>query len=171
VQIGVITLTYQICASFCSRSSRLHRQAPETLLAQRRMDSPDRHGDSGVCAQLCDCWRRPHDGPARRIFHPESSRIARFGVGGRHGLAQSIFKWAAMRGADGTAAAAWSRQSARTTSLPWFALAAFSHRRLKVAAVQKPNTSIVRPPAQAGRAEPVSARKVAWSIGILWAIF
>ncbi len=45
-QVGVITLTYQICASVLQPvDRRLHRQAPEALLAERRHGlHPDRHG-------------------------------------------------------------------------------------------------------------------------------
>lgn len=42
-------------------------------------------------------------GTGSSIFHPESSRVARMASGGKHGMAQSLFRWVA------TPARRWAR--------------------------------------------------------------
>ncbi len=63
VQIGAITLTYQICASLLQPLIGVYTDKhPQALLAQRgHVLHVGRHGDLGVCAELhAACWRRPH---------------------------------------------------------------------------------------------------------------
>jgi FSR family fosmidomycin resistance protein-like MFS transporter len=111
-------------------------------------------------------------GTGSSIFHPESSRIARLASGGRHGLAQSIFQVGGNAGsAMGPLLAAWIIIPHGQASLAWFTLAAllaivvltnvggwYKRRHLDRAGGSKSRTAIL---------SPVSARRVAWSIGIL----
>jgi MFS transporter, FSR family, fosmidomycin resistance protein len=61
------------------------------------------------------------------VFHPESSRIARFASGGRHGLAQSLFQVGGNMGtAIGPLLAAAIIVPYGQRSVAWFALAAFT---------------------------------------------
>jgi FSR family fosmidomycin resistance protein-like MFS transporter len=111
-------------------------------------------------------------GAGSSIFHPESSRIARLASGGRHGLAQSIFQVGGNAGsAMGPLLAAWIVNPHGQASLAWFALAALLAIAVlaKVGAwykrqhLDRPGSSKSRPAVSS----PVSARRVAWSIGIL----
>jgi MFS transporter, FSR family, fosmidomycin resistance protein len=64
-------------------------------------------------------------GMGSSIFHPESSRIARFASGGQHGLAQSLFQLGGNFGASlGPLLAAYFILPRGKTSLAWFALVA-----------------------------------------------
>jgi FSR family fosmidomycin resistance protein-like MFS transporter len=111
-------------------------------------------------------------GAGSSIFHPESSRIARLASGGRHGLAQSIFQVGGNAGtAMGPLLAAWIIIPHGQASLAWFTLAAM----LAIAVLARVGAwykrqhldhsggSRSRPVVSS----PVSARRVAWSIGIL----
>jgi len=94
-QIGVISLTYQLCASllqpligvYTDRHPKPHSLSVGmgfTLLGLLTLAFADRYAWILVAAALV--------GTGSAIFHPESSRIARLASGGRHGLAQSIFQ-------------------------------------------------------------------------------
>ncbi|MDO8423109.1 MAG: MFS transporter [Parvibaculum sp.] len=64
-------------------------------------------------------------GTGSSVFHPESSRIARFASGGRHGLAQSVFQVGGNTGsAIGPLLAAFIVIQRGQASIAWFALAA-----------------------------------------------
>jgi FSR family fosmidomycin resistance protein-like MFS transporter len=111
-------------------------------------------------------------GAGSSIFHPESSRIARLASGGRHGLAQSIFQVGGNAGsAMGPLLAAWIIIPHGQASLAWFTLAALLAITVlaRVGAwykrqhLDRPSGAKARPVALS----PVSARRVAWSIGIL----
>ncbi len=95
VQIGLITLTYQITASLLQ---------PLVGLYTDRQPQP-RSLPIGMASTLCGLVLLAFApsyavllvaaalvGTGSSIFHPESSRIARMASGGRHGLAQSIFQ-------------------------------------------------------------------------------
>ncbi len=95
VQIGVITLTYQMCASILQPLIGLYTDKhpkPYSLSVGMGFTlvgivtlafAPNYASVLGAAALI---------GAGSSIFHPESSRIARLASGGRHGLAQSIFQ-------------------------------------------------------------------------------
>jgi FSR family fosmidomycin resistance protein-like MFS transporter len=174
-QIGVITLTYQVCASVLQPIVGVYTdQNPKpyslsvgmgfTLIGMLALAFAPSYGMVLAAAALI--------GAGSSIFHPESSRIARLASGGRHGLAQSIFQVGGNAGsATGPLLAAWIIIPHGQTSLAWFALAAllaiavlarvgawYKRRHL-----DRPAGSRNRPAAPS----PVSARRVAWAIGIL----
>lgn len=95
VQIGLITLTYQMTASLLQPLIGLYtdrRPQPYSL-------------PFGMASTLCGLILLAYAptyaalllaaafvGLGSAIFHPESSRIARLASGGQHGLAQSVFQ-------------------------------------------------------------------------------
>ncbi len=128
VQIGFITLTYQVTASILQPLVGLYtdrKPRPYSLsvgmgftftglLLLSRADSFAHVLIAAACV-----------GMGSSIFHPESSRVARLASGGRHGLAQSIFQ---VGGNAGTAlgpllAAAFIVPHGQS-SLAWFSIAA-----------------------------------------------
>ncbi len=128
VQIGLITLTYQITASLLQPLIGLYtdrRPQPRslsigmasTLCGLVLLAFAPTYGVLLVAAALV--------GTGSSIFHPESSRIARMASGGRHGLAQSIFQVGGNAGsAAGPLLAAWLVIPNGQKSVAWFALAA-----------------------------------------------
>lgn len=175
VQIGVITLTYQICASLLQPAIGLYTDRhPKpyslsagmafTLCGMVAMAYATSYAGVLVAAALI--------GTGSAIFHPESSRIARLASGGRHGLAQSIFQVGGNAGsAMGPLLAAWIIIPHGQTSMAWFALAAltaigllawvgtwYKHQHIK----RSKGAAKPLPPAS-----PVSPRTAAWSIGVL----
>jgi FSR family fosmidomycin resistance protein-like MFS transporter len=114
-------------------------------------------------------------GAGSSIFHPESSRIARLASGGRHGLAQSIFQVGGNAGsAMGPLLAAWIIIPHGQASVAWFALAAM----VAIAVLARVGAWYKRQHLDRSggskhlpaAASPVSAKRVAWSIGILVAL-
>src|ERR1700678_2860832 len=94
-QIGVITLTYQICASVLQplvgaytdkypQPYSLSVGMASTLIGLVTLALAPNYACVLVAAAFV--------GAGSAVFHPESSRIARLESGGRHGLAQSIFQ-------------------------------------------------------------------------------
>jgi MFS transporter, FSR family, fosmidomycin resistance protein len=177
VQIGVITLTYQICASVLQPLIGMYTDKhPQpyslslgmgfTLAGIVTLALASNY--ASVLAAAASI------GAGSSIFHPESSRIARLASGGRHGLAQSIFQVGGNAGsAMGPLLAAWIVIPHGQASLAWFALAALLAMAVlaNVGAWYK-RRHLDRP---AGKRHPdapspVSPRKVAWSIGILIAL-
>jgi FSR family fosmidomycin resistance protein-like MFS transporter len=175
VQIGVITLTYQICASVLQPVIGIYTDKhPKpyslsvgmgfTLIGMLTLAFAPNYASVLSAAALI--------GAGSSIFHPESSRIARLASGGRHGLAQSIFQVGGNAGsAMGPLLAAWIIIPHGQTSLAWFTLAAMLAIAVlaRVGAwykrqhLDRSGASMSRPAASS----PVSARRVAWSIGIL----
>jgi len=99
-QIGLITLTYQITASilqpvvglYTDKNPRPYSLALGmgfTLVGLLLLSVAPNYGLVLLAAALV--------GTGSSIFHPESSRVARMASGGRHGLAQSIFRWVEMQ--------------------------------------------------------------------------
>src|SRR6201996_5404559 len=95
VQIGIISLTYQICASLLQPVIGIYTDKhPKpyslslgmgfTLIGMLTLAFAPTYAWILAAAALI--------GAGSAIFHPESSRIARLASGGRHGLAQSIFQ-------------------------------------------------------------------------------
>lgn len=175
VQIGVITLTYQICASVLQPIIGIYTDKhPKpyslslgmgfTLIGMVTLAFAPNYASVLAAAALI--------GAGSSIFHPESSRIARLASGGRHGLAQSIFQVGGNAGsAMGPLLAAWIIIPHGQASLVWFALAAM----LAIAVLAQVGTWYKRQhlerstgsKSRAVAASPVSATRVAWSIGIL----
>jgi FSR family fosmidomycin resistance protein-like MFS transporter len=174
-QIGVITLTYQLCASVLQPVIGVYTDKhPKpyslsvgmgfTLIGMATLAFAPSYAVVLAAAALI--------GAGSSIFHPESSRIARLASGGRHGLAQSIFQVGGNAGsAMGPLLAAWIIIPHGQSSLAWFTLAAllaiavlakvgawYKRQHIDRAAGSKSRPAVL---------SPVSARKVAWSIGIL----
>ena len=175
VQIGVITLTYQICASILQPLIGLYTDKhpkPYSLSVGMGFTligivtlafAPNYASVLGAAALI---------GAGSSIFHPESSRIARLASGGRHGLAQSIFQVGGNTGsAMGPLLAAWIIIPHGQASLAWFALAAL----LAIAVLANVGAWYKRRHLDGGagaKSRPAAAaalptRKVAWSVGIL----
>jgi MFS transporter, FSR family, fosmidomycin resistance protein len=173
VQIGTITLTYQVCASLL-----------QPLIGIYTDKHPKPYSLSvGMCFTLigivtlayapsyaCVLVAAALIGAGSAIFHPESSRIARLASGGRHGLAQSIFQVGGNAGsATGPLLAAWLILPQGQSSLAWFAIAAV----IAIAVLARVGSwykrqHIDRPKAQhAVAVRPVSAVRVRWSIVVL----
>ena len=175
VQIGVITLTYQICASLLQPAIGLYTDKhPKpyslsagmafTLCGMVAMAYATSYAGVLVAAALI--------GTGSAVFHPESSRIARLASGGRHGLAMSIFQVGGNAGsALGPLLAAWIIIPHGQTSMAWFALAAllaivllarvgtwYKHQHIN----RSKGAAKPVPPAS-----PVSPRTAAWAIGVL----
>jgi FSR family fosmidomycin resistance protein-like MFS transporter len=175
MQIGAITLTYQVCASVLQpiigiytdkhpKSYSLSIGMGFTLIGLVTLSQAPNYASVLVAAALV--------GMGSSIFHPEASRIARLASGGRHGLAQSIFAVGGNAGsAMGPLLAAWIIIPHGQTSVIWFALAALLAILIlgKVGAwYQRQHLSNpVRRKPRAAHASPVSARRAAWSVGIL----
>jgi FSR family fosmidomycin resistance protein-like MFS transporter len=174
-QIGVITLTYQVCASVLQPLIGVYTDKhPKpyslsvgmgfTLIGMLTLAFAPSYAIVLAAAAMI--------GAGSSIFHPESSRIARLASGGRHGLAQSIFQVGGNAGsATGPLLAAWMIIPQGQTSLAWFALAALLAIVVltRVGAWYK-SRHLDRPAGSRSRpavSSPVSARRVAWSIGIL----
>jgi MFS transporter, FSR family, fosmidomycin resistance protein len=175
VQIGLITLTYQTCASLLQPAIGLYTDKhPQpyslsvgmgfTLIGMVTMAYAASYAGVLLAAALI--------GTGSAVFHPESSRLARLASGGRHGLAQSIFQVGGNAGAAmGPLLAAWIIIPQGQSSMAWFALAALAAIVIlaRIGAWYK-RQHLDRRQA-AGKDEPssspVSARTAAWSIGIL----
>src|SRR6202142_2045483 len=175
VQIGAITLTYQICASvlqpivgiYTDRHPKPHSLSVGmgfTLIGLLTLSLAQNYASVLVAAAFV--------GAGSSIFHPESSRIARLASGGRHGLAQSIFQVGGSAGsAIGPLLAAWIIIPHGQRSLAWFALAAILAIAVlwNVSAWYK-SQHLERPTQRKSVApvsSPVSSRKVALSVIIL----
>jgi MFS transporter, FSR family, fosmidomycin resistance protein len=175
VQIGAITLTYQICASVLQPIIGVYTDKhPKpyslsigmgfTLIGLVTLSLAPNYASVLAAAALV--------GTGSSVFHPESSRIARLASGGRHGLAQSIFQVGGNAGsATGPLLAAWIIIPHGRASVAGFALAAL----LAIAVLwhvgawykRQHLSSVVRSKARTVAPSPVSARRVAWSVGIL----
>ena len=174
-QIGMISLTYQICASvlqplvgtYTDRHPQPHSLSAGmgfTLAGLLALGLAQSYAAILVAAALV--------GAGSAVFHPESSRIARLASGGRHGLAQSIFQVGGSAGsAAGPLLAAWIIIPHGRSSVSWFALAAI----LAIVILWNVSGWYVRHHlARTGTAgaetavpSPVSSTRVAWSLAIL----
>jgi FSR family fosmidomycin resistance protein-like MFS transporter len=173
-QIGVITLTYQVCASVLQPVIGIYTDRhPKpfslsigmgfTLIGIVTLALAHDYASVLIAAALV--------GTGSSVFHPESSRIARLASGGRHGLAQSIFQVGGNAGsAMGPLLAAWIIIPHGQVSVAWFALAALLAIAVlwNVGAWYKRH-HLGRSAARRARAavNPVPPRTVAWSVGIL----
>jgi FSR family fosmidomycin resistance protein-like MFS transporter len=174
VQIGLITLTYQLTASLFQPLIGLYtdrRPTPRSLPAAMVFTG---------CGLLLLAFAPSFEavlaaaalvGTGSAIFHPESSRVARLASGGQHGLAQSLFQVGGNSGsALGPLVAAAIIVPQGQRSVAWFGLAAllgfavlvqvsrwYAHHHIAAArrAAQRP----VAPPLPRGR--------VAATVGVL----
>jgi MFS transporter, FSR family, fosmidomycin resistance protein len=175
VQIGVITLTYQVCASvlqpligvYTDKHPQAHSLSMGmgfTLIGLLTLAFAPSYSCVLVAAAFV--------GAGSAIFHPESARIARLASGGRHGLAQSIFQVGGNAGsAMGPLLAAWIIIPLGQSSVAWFAPAALlAIAVLWNVGVWYKRRHLERPGTRAARAAPahfLSSRRIAWSVGIL----
>jgi MFS transporter, FSR family, fosmidomycin resistance protein len=174
VQIGLITLTYQLCGSlfqpliggYTDRHPQAHLLSVGmtfSLVGLLTLAFAPTYPLIVLGAGLI--------GTGSAIFHPESSRIARLASGGRHGLAQSIFQVGGSTGsAVGPLLAALIVLPHGKESLAWFGLVAL----LAIAVLWNVGGWYHRnhvAPASKGRvsraASAVPAGKLAWPITIL----
>jgi FSR family fosmidomycin resistance protein-like MFS transporter len=176
VQIGCITLTYQITGSVLQPFIGMYtdrRPQPRalsvgmgfTLCGLVMLSLAPNYSMILLAAALV--------GTGSSIFHPESSRVARLASGGRHGLAQSIFQVGGNVGtAIGPLLAAWIIIPYGRGSVAWFSLAALTAMAVLWRIGSWYLAHRARPAARhAARspAHPVGAR-VAWSLAILVAL-
>ena len=174
VQIGVITLMFQLTASLLQpligSYTDKHPQPRAlsvgmgfTLIGLLVLAVAPNYATVLVAAALV--------GTGSAIFHPESSRMARLASGGRHGFAQSIFQVGGSAGqAMGPLAAAW-------VIIPFGrpSVAAFSAAALMAMAVlwQVGNWYLAHRVANAGRPaavvkpSPLPPRTVVFAVSIL----
>jgi len=128
MQIGVITLTFQITASLLqpfvgtiTDKKPLPYALPLgmgcTLVGLLLLGYASSYAILLIAAAMV--------GVGSSVFHPESSRVARLASGGRHGLAQSIFQVGGNVGsAVGPLAAAFIVLPHGQSSVAWFSAAA-----------------------------------------------
>lgn len=173
-QIGVITLTYQICASLLQPLIGMYTDKhpkPYSLSIGMGFTLTGIVTLAFAPNYACVLAAAALVGAGSSIFHPESSRIARLASGGRHGLAQSIFQVGGNAGsAMGPLLAAWIIIPRGQASLAWFALAALLAITVLAnvgAWYKRQHLARSGDPARRPAASPVPARTVAWSIGIL----
>jgi FSR family fosmidomycin resistance protein-like MFS transporter len=179
VQIGCITLTYQITGSLLQPLIGMYTdRKPQpralsvgmgfTLVGLLMLSIAPNYGTILIAAALV--------GAGSSIFHPESSRVARLASGGQHGLAQSIFQVGGNAGtAVGPLLAAWIIIPYGRRSVAWFSLAALT----AIAVLWKIGSWYLRQRARSGQhSAPHGARTlahsatthVAWSMSILVAL-
>lgn len=94
-QIGLITLAYQLTASFLQPLVGLHadrRSAPFALAAGTLFTFAGLIGLSMAPSYFSLVLCASILGVGSSVFHPESSRVARMAAGDRPGLAQSLFQ-------------------------------------------------------------------------------
>ena len=130
VQIGLITLTYQIVASLLQPvigNATDRRPQPYslaigmgfTLLGMLLLGLAGSFAVILLAAALV--------GIGSAVFHPESSRVARMASGGRYGLAQSVFQVGGNTGGSlGPLLAAFIVVPFGQPSIAWFSLAALA---------------------------------------------
>jgi FSR family fosmidomycin resistance protein-like MFS transporter len=175
VQIGAITLTYQICASLLQPVIGIYtdkRPQPYslsvgmgfTLSGLVLLAVAASYSGVLVAAALI--------GTGSSIFHPESSRIARLASGGRHGLAQSIFQVGGNSGsAVGPLVAALIIIPFGQISIAWFAPVALLAMVILARVGSWYKRQHLQPRSvdarHAASPSPLSRRRVAWSMSIL----
>jgi FSR family fosmidomycin resistance protein-like MFS transporter len=175
VQIGAITLTYQICASLLQPVIGIYTDKhpkPYSLSVGMCFTLVGMLTLAFAPNYICVLTAAALIGAGSSIFHPESSRIARLASGGRHGLAQSIFQVGGNAGsAMGPLLAAWIIIPLGQPSLAWFALAALVAIMVlaRVGTWYKHQHIDRRSTAQhhAAAVSPVSPARVRWSIFVL----
>ncbi|MBM5572136.1 MULTISPECIES: MFS transporter [Deefgea] len=171
-QLGLITLTYQITASILQPLiGAVTDKRPQqyslvlgmgfTLVGLLLLSQADSFPLILLAAGLV--------GTGSSIFHPESSRIARFASGGLHGLAQSLFQVGGNAGsATGPLLAALIVIPLGQPSLAWFSLAALLAMgvlwRISLWYSHQQKTQGHKGNAKTA---PFTARKTLWVMGVL----
>ncbi len=176
-QIGIITLTFQTAASLLQPVVGMvtdRRPMPFslpvgmgfTLIGLLLLSVAGSYTVLLIAAAMV--------GLGSSVFHPEASRVARMGSGGRHGLAQSLFQVGGNAGtAIGPLLAVFIVVPHGQGSIAWFSLAALLamavltwvgmwYRRLQTAQGKRAGAR--------GTAHGLSPRKVALSVSILVAL-
>jgi FSR family fosmidomycin resistance protein-like MFS transporter len=175
VQLGFITLTYQVTASLLQPLIGLYTDRHPmpyavsigmgfTMLGLFSLAGAHSYAAVLIAAGLI--------GTGSSIFHPESSRIARFASGGRHGLAQAIFQIGGNAGsAIGPLAAALLILPNGRSSVGWFGLIALIAIGLmwRVAAWYRHQTGMRRAARRSAalRAHDLSRGAVIWAMALL----
>ncbi len=176
-QVGIITLTFQTSASLLQPVVGLvtdRRSMPFslpvgmgfTLVGLLLLSVAGSYPVLLIAAALV--------GLGSSVFHPEASRVARMGSGGRHGLAQSVFQVGGNAGtAIGPLLAVFIVVPRGQGSIAWFSLAALLamvvltwvgtwYRRVQTAQGKRGGARAVD--------HGLSPRKVAFSVTILVAL-
>ena len=177
-QVGFITLTFQVTASVLQPLIGLYtdkRPMPYSLVI----------GMGFTMAGLTLAAFAPNYplllvaavviGMGSAVFHPESSRMARFASGGKHGLAQSLFQVGGNTGSSlGPLFAACAVASTGQRSLALFAPLALLGMAVlaNVASWYTKHPAVVNPPADKPAAvfPNLSKKRVAFSVSILLAL-
>lgn len=130
IQIGLITLTFQISASLLQpvvgfitdRHPSPHSMVVGMAFSLVGLIVLASAGSYGVLLLASACV-----GLGSSIFHPEATRMARNASGGRHGFAQGIFQIGGQTGsAIGPLLAAFVIVPRGQSSLAWFSVAALA---------------------------------------------
>jgi len=174
VQVGLITLTYQLTASLFQPLIGLYtdrRPTPRSLPAAMAFTgcglvllafAPSFHAVLVAAALV---------GTGSAIFHPESSRVARLASGGQHGLAQSLFQVGGNSGsALGPLVAAAVIVPQGQRSVAWFGLAALLGFVLLVQVSRwyaHHHVAAAKRAAQRPVAAPLPRRRVVAAVGVL----
>lgn len=127
-QVGLITLTFQLIASFLQPFVGLYtdrRPTPYSLPVGMGFTLAGLVVLSVAGSFSMILVGAGLVGMGSSVFHPESSRVARMASGGRHGLAQSVFQVGGNTGAAvGPLLAAFIVLPNGQRSIAWFSLAA-----------------------------------------------
>jgi len=172
VQIGMITLTYQVTASLLQPLIGYYTDKhPQpwslpigmgfTLSGLVLLAMANNFPMVLVAAALV--------GTGSSVFHPESSRVARMASGGRHGLAQSLFQVGGNLGSSlGPLLAALIIAPYGRGNVAWFSLAALLAIvvLLQISRWYQTQHRASKSHAQSA-VSPLPRRQVAWAISIL----
>lgn len=174
VQIGLITLTYQITASLLQPLvGYLTDRRPQPYTLPMAMGCT-----LGGLLVLASAGTYPLLllgagllGTGSSIFHPESSRIARAASAGRHGLGQSLFQVGGNFGSSlGPLLAAFVVLPNGRGSLAWFAAAALCGGAILANVARwydRHRTTRPTAPRRAARAAAPAGHRVGWALAIL----
>jgi FSR family fosmidomycin resistance protein-like MFS transporter len=176
VQIGLITLSFQITASllqplvghYTDKRPKPYSLAVGmafTLTGLLSLSEATSFGRILMSVALI--------GVGSSIFHPESSRIARLASGGKHGFAQSLFQVGGNAGsAIGPLLAAFFVLPRGQGSIAWFSLAALLALVIlaRIGAWYKAHVASRKARAAEPNLTGLSRRKIIFSIAILIAL-
>jgi FSR family fosmidomycin resistance protein-like MFS transporter len=177
-QIGLISLVTQVTSSMLQPAVGLfsdHRPQPyslavgmgATLIGLLLLASAGSYPVLISAAALV--------GVGSAVFHPEASRVARLASGGRHGLAQSLFQVGGNIGSSlGPILAAFVVIPRGQSSIAWFSSAALLAMTVLFGVGNWYRREHAGPARTGARRStersPLSRRKVAWSVAILFAL-
>ena len=167
VQIGLITLTFQVSASLLQPAVGFitdRHQLPYAMVAGMissliGLIALAYAGSYGLLLLASACV-----GLGSSIFHPEATRLARKASGGRHGLAQGIFQIGGQIGsAIGPLLAAFVVVPWGQSSLGWFSIAALAAIVLMMRIARSDIHDTPRQSAKAGSAQGTGSGSAARS--------